>query len=77
MVDPDVQVSAWTDSNTHDPGVTLLEVLAYTIADLASDIRGRLRAGRCGWRCALVIAVSAAGAAALINSRLSGLRRQQ
>lgn len=54
----------WTDWNVHDPGVTLLEVLAYGIVDLASGLGRRLRAGRCGWRCALVIAAAAAGGAA-------------
>ena len=38
----------WTDSNTHDPGVTLLEVLAYGLADLAFDVRDRIRTSRCG-----------------------------
>lgn len=26
---------SWTDHNVHDPGVTVLEVLAYTLAALA------------------------------------------
>lgn len=66
-------MSPWTDWNTHDPGVTLLEVLTYGISDLAGGIRRRLRAGKCGWRCAFVIAVSAAGAAFLIQYRMNGL----
>jgi hypothetical protein len=41
----------WTDFNTHDPGVTVLEVLAYAITDLqyrrnALDDRARLLARR-------------------------------
>jgi len=64
----------WTDWNSHDPGVTLLEVLAYSVSDLAADI-GQLRAGKCGWRCTLVIAAAAAatGAAFLIRHRRSRL----
>ena len=27
--------AAWTDYNTHDPGISILEVLAYTITDIA------------------------------------------
>jgi hypothetical protein len=26
----------WTDGNTHDPGVTLLEALAYSVSDLVT-----------------------------------------
>ncbi|MDP9176514.1 MAG: hypothetical protein M3O61_02435 [Gemmatimonadota bacterium] len=58
---------AWTDSNSHDPGVTLLEVLTYSLSDLAADMSRRFRAGKCGWRCALVIAVGAASAVLLIQ----------
>jgi hypothetical protein len=42
---------AWTDRNDHDPGVTLLEVLAYTLGALAfvavsaALVRSRRRAG--------------------------------
>src|SRR5437867_184393 len=25
----------WTDHNTHDPGITILELLCYTLTDLA------------------------------------------
>jgi len=66
---------SWTDWNSHDPGVTLLEVLAYSVSDLAADIGRQVRAGKCGWRCTLVIAAmaAAAGAALLIQHRRSGL----
>ena len=30
--------ASWTDYNTHDPGITILEVLAYAITDLAYRI---------------------------------------
>ena len=59
----------WTDSNTHDPGVTLLEVLAYGLADLAFDVRDRIRTSRCGWRCALMVAAGAAGAVLILRRR--------
>lgn len=59
----------WTDWNTHDPGVTLLEALTYGVSDLAADISRRLRAGKCGWRCALVFAVGTAVGVLLIQHR--------
>jgi hypothetical protein len=64
---------AWTDWNTHDPGITLLEALAYSVSDLAFDVRHRLVAGKCGWRCALAIAAGTAGAIMLI--RYAKIRR--
>jgi len=60
---------AWTDWNTHDPGITLLEVIAYSVSDLAADLRNRLRAGKCGWRCALFIAACSAGAVLLVQRK--------
>jgi hypothetical protein len=44
----------WTDFNTHDPGITLLEVLCYSITDLAYrtnfDMKDLLtRPGNDGW----------------------------
>ncbi len=60
---------AWTDDNTHDPGVTLLEALIYNLSDNATDFGRRLRIGVCGWRCVLVITLVTAGAVLLIQSR--------
>ncbi len=31
--------SRWTDYNTHDPGITILEVLAYAVTDLGLRVR--------------------------------------
>ena len=61
----------WTDWNSHDPGVTLLEVLVYTVSDLATDFRTRPRRDRCGWRCAMIIAAAAAGAVLVIGRVMS------
>lgn len=30
--------AAWTDGNTHDPGITTLEALAYALHDFAADV---------------------------------------
>jgi hypothetical protein len=46
----------WTDFNVHDPGVTLLEALVYDLRDSAARLGQLVRASRCGWRCALLIA---------------------
>ena len=68
----------WTDWNAHDPGVTLLELLAFGLEDLAGGVRRRLRSGDCGWRCALLIAVSTAGVVVLLHqSAAKGRRRDQ
>jgi hypothetical protein len=43
----------WTDHNVHDPGVTLLQVLVYTlgavalVAVSAAVVRSRRRSGDC------------------------------
>ncbi|MEO8267976.1 MAG: hypothetical protein ABI706_20930 [Ilumatobacteraceae bacterium] len=42
----------WTDANVHDPGITLLEMLAYTVEALLvvaalAAWRSRWRAWRC------------------------------
>lgn len=58
--------ATWTDDNAHDPGVTLLQALAYAITDLAYAARRRLHVGRCGWRCAVLAAAGAAGAAGAV-----------
>lgn len=55
----------WTDVNTHDPGITVLELLAYALTDLeyrhvAPDERTRLLARRVAAR-AQALAVPAAG----------------
>jgi len=60
---------SWTDSNTHDPGVTLLELLAYGLADLAYGVSDRIRDSRCGWRCMLMVAAGAAGAVLILRRR--------
>lgn len=57
----------WTDPNTHDPGITMLEVLAYGLATfgivrLASR---RVVGAPCGRPCALLIAAGVAAAVAL------------
>jgi hypothetical protein len=67
----------WTDWNTHDPGVTLLEALAYSLSDLAAEISRRLRVDKCRWRCAVVIAAGTAGAVLLIQYRTSALNRKR
>lgn len=56
----------WTDLNMHDPGVTVLEVLAYALTDLQYrrsplDDRARLLARRVA-ECAGALAASASGA---------------
>lgn len=58
-------VPEWTDLNTHDPGVTVLEVLAYALTDLqyrrsALDDRARLLARRVA-ESAGALAASASG----------------
>jgi hypothetical protein len=59
----------WTDDNTHDPGVTLLEMLAYGVSDLAASVGRRIRLDKCGWRCALLIAAGAVAAVLAVQRR--------
>ena len=59
----------WTDFNTHDPGITILEAVAYRLADLSYSLRDRLLAARCGWRCALLVAAGVATVAVLTYRR--------
>ena len=65
----------WTDRTAHDPGVTLLELLAYGVTDVAGLGGGRRRARDCGWRCAL-LAAAAATAAATAGALLLARRRR-
>lgn len=56
-------VPEWTDLNTHDPGVTVLEVLAYALSDLQYrrsplDDRARLLARRVAERAGALAASS-------------------
>jgi hypothetical protein len=60
----------WTDSNAHDPGITILEGIAYSIADLTTSFGRRMR--DCGWRCALLLAAGTATAVMLVQHRRSG-----
>jgi hypothetical protein len=58
-------VPEWTDLNTHDPGITVLEALAYALTDLqyrqgASDERARLLARRVAERAAALAAPASA-----------------
>ena len=67
----------WTDANAHDPGVTLLEVLAYTVtaygvATLADPRRHRA-AGP--WRAAGLALAGGTGALALREARRTRARR--
>ena len=65
------QSESWTDWNTHDPGITMLEAIAYSISDLAVDFKRRLRVRDCGWRCALLIAAGATAAVLIVQHRRS------
>ena len=66
---------SWTDRNTHDPGITILEVLAYALTAYGATelVSRRVRGVPCGWRCA-GLAVVVAGAVALRRARLSNDR---
>jgi hypothetical protein len=57
----------WTDSNAHDPGITVLEVLSYSLAALsiAALLGRRVRGAPCGWPCVGLVVASAAGVAAI------------
>ena len=58
----------WTDPNTHDPGITTLEVLAYGLATfgIVRFASRRVVGAPCGRPCALLIAV---GVAAVVAAR--------
>ena len=62
---------SWTNWNSHDPGVTTLEAIAYSVADLGYRAARGVRMRDCGWRCALTLVVGAAGAVLLIRRVLS------
>jgi hypothetical protein len=62
----------WTDSNAHDPGITVLEGITYSITDLTTKFGRRLRLRDCGWRCALLLAAGATAAVLLVQHRRSG-----
>ncbi|MFM9914811.1 MAG: hypothetical protein ACKVOX_03300 [Rhizobacter sp.] len=56
----------WTDSNTHDPGVTVLEVMAYAISDLQHrgyrlDDRARMLVARIADRAGQLAASTSGG----------------
>ncbi|MDF1501806.1 hypothetical protein [Roseisolibacter sp. H3M3-2] len=57
----------WTDENAHDPGITVLEALVYSLAALgfATALTRGLRRTPCGWPCAGLVVAGVAGAAAL------------
>ena len=59
----------WTDLNVHDPGITIVEALAYGLTDLAFGLRERLVAARCGRRCTVMMIAGVAGALAVIAYR--------
>lgn len=69
----------WTDSGAHDPGITVLELLAFTLDDLhhraaASNPHGLLLARRVADRAA-ALATAFGGAAAENDDCGSGLQR--
>ena len=67
--------SLWTDSEQHDPGVMMLDLLVYALVDAAEDFGRRIRIDRCGPRCTLAVAAGAAGAAGAVL--LARRRRSQ
>lgn len=73
--------SDWTDANSHDPGMTLLEALAYSIADLAYDARRYWARSKCRWPCALGLTMVVAGVTLLsldkVGRRKGRGRRQR
>ena len=67
----------WTDATPHDPGVTLLEALAYAVADLSYGVRRRLARPACGWRCLVGLTALVAGAILLHQSAPKHGRRSE
>ena len=57
---PSRNAADWTETNTHDPGITILEALTYSLEDLLYRSRSRLLTARCGWRCTLLVAAGVA-----------------
>lgn len=57
---------AWTDWNAHDPGITVLEALAYGLAafGVAELLSRRVRGVPCGRPCAVLVAAGVAVAVA-------------
>ncbi len=67
---------AWTNSNLHDPGITVLELLSYSLVGYGVGrlLASPLRRAACGWPCvAMVSAVTVAGVIRLAGQ--SGRRR--
>jgi len=65
------EIMSWTDGKTHDPGITILEVLAYALTAYGATelVSRRVRGIPCGWRCAGLVAVGVAAAVALRRAR--------
>ena len=66
----------WTDSNAHDPGMTVLEVLSYSLAALgiATLLGRRVRRAPCGWPCVGLVVAVAAGVTAVRRAGRSPAR---
>ena len=58
---------AWTDWNTHDPGITVLEALAYGLAafGVADFLGRRVHRRPCGRPCVVLVAAGVAVAVAM------------
>ena len=63
----------WTDSNLHDPGITVVELLVYALSDLTYAVRDRVGRKPCGWPCALAVVAATAAVAFLV----AGQRRHR
>lgn len=69
----------WTDANAHDPGITVLEVLSYSLAALgiATLLGRRVRGVPCGWPCVGLVMVGAAGVTAVRRAGRSPARSER
>ena len=56
----------WTDHEPHDPGVTMLDLIALALIDATEDLGRRVRDARCGRRCTIAVAAGAASAAGAV-----------
>jgi hypothetical protein len=56
----------WTEPTAHDPGITVLEVLSYSLAafSVGALLSRRGRGAPCGWPCAGLLAASVVAAMA-------------